>query len=489
MYLYVRETMYHGYNQVGIDKYGYCTCGTKFSLPLTVDATGHESQDFTSRCPNCGASCGNRQPLHLYNNDGLIRPHSYGSDKKPLYEVLVDGETVSLVKEAPKGEWADFIASGDPIEVTRSVLTFDTAHGLRPVRLEIKGKEVNMTVTNIGKACSGLNADTMHIPAGAEAFQEEMVWIQKAMAYTTSLAEAAKGLLRYPVLDSLYEERKRQNWNYAADGFWAAAKEGYLQAGERSMKKAFPLPKTVLDLVFRGQVRFNQAYMVVEKIGPDLGSEMLKLAADILGNSPKNVHELALFLAERKSAERQRIKTYLTEEVSIYQGIEEPSAAWNLLKDYINMSKEMDVTYSLCPKSLKLRHDLAARNHRLVLEEIEREKFKEQVAKEEYARLAWTSMNGKWAVLVPKEAGDLVREGAELSHCVGSYAKYIIDGSMRICFLRKTENLEKPLLTLTVNADDWCTTYLGFDNREAVAEEISALREWTKACGLKLWED
>ena len=92
-------------------------------------------------------------------------------------------------------------------------------------------------------------------------------------------------------------------------------------------------------------------------------------------------------------------------------------------------------------------------------------------------------------MLVPKDAGDLVREGSELSHCVGSNAKYVIDGSMRICFLRKTENLDKPLLTLSVNASDCCTTYLGFDNRDAVAEEVFALREWTKARGLTLWEN
>ena len=124
-----------------------------------------------------------------------------------------------------------------------------------------------------------------------------------------------------------------------------------------------------------------------------------------------------------------------------------------------------------------------------MLEEIERKKFKEKATAENYAGLEWTSKDGKWAVLVPKDAGDLVREGSELSHCVGSYAKYVIDGSMRICFLRKTENLDKPLLTLSVNASDCCTTYLGFDDRDAVAEEVFALREWTKARGLTLWEN
>lgn len=166
---------------------------------------------------------------------------------------------------------------------------------------------------------------------------------------------------------------------------------------------------------------------------------MLKLAAEILKDSPNDVHELALFLAGRNTVERQRLKIYLTEEVCIYQGIEDPKAAWHLLRDYINMSEDMNVPYNLCPKSLKLRHDLAARNHRLVLEEIERKKFKEKAAAENYARLEWTSKDGKWAVLVPKDAGDLVREGSELSHCVGSYANM---SSMAVCASASCERLK-----------------------------------------------
>ena len=81
-----------------------------------------------------------------------------------------------------------------------------------------------------------------------------------------------------------------------------------------------------------------------------------------------------------------------------------------------------------------------------------------------------------------------MNEGAALSHCVGSYAEYVIKGSKKICFLRKTEALDKPLLTLTVNRENCCSTYLGFDNRYATKEEIVALKEWTKARGLGLEE-
>ena len=52
--------------------------------------------------------------------------------------------------------------------------------------------------------------------------------------------------------------------------------------------------------------------------------------------------------------------------------------------------------------------------------------------------------------------------------------------------MRRTENIKKPVLTLTVNKENVCSMYLGFDNRHASDEEIEALKEWTKAKNLKL---
>ena len=241
MFLFVSEAKYRGYARVGVENYAYCTCGAKF-VPKDVNEQGNELSHCEVCCPKCGAKFGNRQTLYLRSSDGQSNLVPYCKDKNPMYEVLVEGDLVKLVKEAPKGDLADYVIDGKPIEVIRYVLTFDTAHGLRPVKLEVDGREINLTVTNIGKACSGLSAASIYIPDEAKRFKDEITWIQIAMGHTSSLAEAAKGLLKYPVLDSLYEEKERQQWTHAASGFWAALEDDYLQAGERSLKKAFPLP-------------------------------------------------------------------------------------------------------------------------------------------------------------------------------------------------------------------------------------------------------
>ena len=121
-----------------------------------------------------------------------------------------------------------------------------------------------------------------------------------------------------------------------------------------------------------------------------------------------------------------------------------------------------------------------------MLSELERVKFAETVSKPEYKKLAWKSQDGKWAVLVPAEANDLVLEGKKQSHCVGSYIGRVVNGRNKICFLRRTEDLDKPVLTLSVNPENICTTYLGFDNRNATMEEYAALEEWAQTVKLKI---
>ena len=71
-----------------------------------------------------------------------------------MHEVLVEGDMVKLMKEAPKEDLSEYILKGKPIEVTRYALTSTQRMvcGLFNWR-SMAG--VNLTVTNIGKACSG----------------------------------------------------------------------------------------------------------------------------------------------------------------------------------------------------------------------------------------------------------------------------------------------------------------------------------------------
>ena len=56
----------------------------------------------------------------------------------------------------------------------------------------------------------------------------------------------------------------------------------------------------------------------------------------------------------------------------------------------------------------------------------------------------------EFTIFYPEKPEDIVREGSELHHCVGSYIKRIIKGNNIILFLRKNEELDKSLVTVDI---------------------------------------
>ncbi len=56
----------------------------------------------------------------------------------------------------------------------------------------------------------------------------------------------------------------------------------------------------------------------------------------------------------------------------------------------------------------------------------------------------------EFTIFYPEKPEDIVKEGSELNHCVGSYINKIIKGSNIILFLRKNEELDKSLVTVDI---------------------------------------
>ena len=471
--------------------FGLCSCGAKFKLNRVKDSYYIDKEyDTTAVCPNCGAPYGRfAQDVYLCRWDGTILDEADIKKKAALTSLSVDGDTVTLHREVP--DFESFTSKHFSI-ATSSKVIFSTDRGLRIEKVEIDSKEVKLNGRNLSKALSYVTVSSLPMRVDCKDFVVEIRALSTILDGTTSVHTIAKNLLKYPVLDSLYHEvastdRTNTTLHHLNSAFKRAIEDEVLKPNERSIKKAFGLPKQLIDPVFKLYINTREAQELNRKVGPDVTVESVKTALEIFGeNTSCYIGELVAFLAERTPAERKRLVTYLTEEVSIYQGIEKPKEAWDLLKDYIRMCVDMNVPYVLCPKSLKLQHDLVSMNYKVVLSEREKAKFKEVVSSPEYKNLGWVSKDKKWAVITPQDSVELVREGKEQSHCVGSYISFVTSGKFKICFLRRTENIMKPVLTLTVNKENVCSMYLGFDNRHASDEEIETLKEWTKAKNLKL---
>ena len=128
-------------------------------------------------------------------------------------------------------------------------------------------------------------------------------------------------------------------------------------------------------------------------------------------------------------------------------------------RDYIKMAAELNydivnpVVYF--PKDLKTAHDNANRNHLALLEQRQAAAEKKQLAdymkiKKKYIK-QYEFSDENFSIVIPSGIDDIIREGKLQQHCVGGYAHRHVNGTLTICFLRKTNDIETPLYTIEMH--------------------------------------
>lgn len=176
----------------------------------------------------------------------------------------------------------------------------------------------------------------------------------------------------------------------------------------------------------------------------------------------------------------KKLVLYIFREVRLTQGISSPNNACNLLRDYIRMSRRMNLDWEKYPRSLKKEHDVVQMNYKIVTAGQETaEAFKMSIEKKSYQNLAYQKKKDPYVILLPETAEDLVREGNQLSHCVASYVEDVNNDKCKIVFLRNKENPENPLVTIEVRGMN-IRQARGFANRTVTPEQKEFIKKWAK---------
>ncbi len=149
------------------------------------------------------------------------------------------------------------------------------------------------------------------------------------------------------------------------------------------------------------------------------------------------------------------------------------------LADYNRMSKTMTTKYQKYPKYLLSTHAIVTKNFNAFRETYEEQAFLNNVNKS----LAHKGVS--YSVLVAEKSQDVKDEGATLHHCVASYVSSIISGTTQIVFMRTTNNIDKPLLTIEVK-DGSIYQIKGTYNRSATADEMKFITTYAKAKSLTI---
>lgn len=140
------------------------------------------------------------------------------------------------------------------------------------------------------------------------------------------------------------------------------------------------------------------------------------------------------------------------------------------------------------PKNLVQAHHNRTSIRKIIEEEklkLKLEKAKE-LEKQLYAAHKNLEYKGsKYSIVVPNNSNDVIQEGNDLNHCVGSYIGKISRGETFIVFMRKTEDINTSFITVEIK-NGVITTALGQQNRTISAEERKFLHRYANAKGIKL---
>lgn len=189
-------------------------------------------------------------------------------------------------------------------------------------------------------------------------------------------------------------------------------------------------------------------------------------------------------LIENYNYDNRRLINYLTREVKLQQGIDNPVEALQLLRDTNKMCRDMEVKINeKYPKSLKKDHDIARLNYKINSDEITEKSFKRITEDCKYKKLEFK--NKEFCILSPHKPADLVKEGDSLSHCVSSYIKDVCDERCKIYFIRDVVSPDESLLTAEVR-NNKIVQVRGKFNRYPNDIEETFISQWAINKNLKI---
>lgn len=252
-------------------------------------------------------------------------------------------------------------------------------------------------------------------------------------------------------------------------------------------KDIFGVPKFVLNYIREddsvGIYEIKQIKEALEKVEVNRFKELLGIVKD-----ESTVRELCQSLDTLVEIHDtygynniKKLTLYLFREVRMNQGIGSPSSSATLLRDYIRMSTKLGQEFEKYPKSLKKEHDITQMNYKVKESAIKQKEFNDTVTSEEYKAMEYKKK--EFTIVSPSDMSDLIKEGNDLSHCISSYTDRILNKKCKIFFMRKTNDLDSPLISIEV-ANENIRQARGYANRKTSEAEKEFIAEWAKKKGL-----
>lgn len=156
-----------------------------------------------------------------------------------------------------------------------------------------------------------------------------------------------------------------------------------------------------------------------------------------------------------------------------FEALENIESMLREIEDYARMMKEISPRFDKYPRHFLTTHKIASRNYNRLKHKFDEEKFKSRI------NLDMEHTFGEFCFIYPKCTQDIKDESVQMSNCVSSYVKKVIDGYCDILFLRYKDSPDNSLVTIEVR-DNKIVQALQRYNHPLTKEQKEIVDKWNK---------
>ena len=202
---------------------------------------------------------------------------------------------------------------------------------------------------------------------------------------------------------------------------------------------------------FINYVEFEKAKKELGGLAEQITPEIYRAVKNSLPNITKEEWVVAIYyLVRGKYWEYHRHSlTNLIEYITTCRAMEkEPQKNNNFMREYVETMREY---------------------------ELRRQEFDDKKLRDNYElhKSAFEFEYGNFTIVLPKSAQDIVNEGTNMHHCVGSYVHRVVSNSTYIVFVRHKDTPNECYLTCQVSTEgDIQQYYLAYDRNIHTTEDI-----------------
>lgn len=356
------------------------------------------------------------------------------------------------------------------------------AQDVKSLKLTENGKEKKITKSTISSALSHIDMETAEtdfsISFANTIFQEFYL-----MSGIKQLSTIVWYLYCFPQYEILYN-------TYHNLRLFKYVKRESLNRGT-TPSEIFGLPKVILKEMIEVAEENPNIFSYLDKIcsfsnqlqnKPDIVRRLIQVSGATNCTMIEKIMELYYL-----NYDLSRLKEYLTEDIYTFQGIDSPKDGLQILYDYVHMCQLMEVSFEKYPRSLKLRHDMANKNLKIQVSDIEAREMELVLNSKDYKDLEFDNKKEDYIVIAPTCYQDIIEEGQQLHHCVGSYVDYVRKKTTKILFMRLRSEKNKSLVTLEVREGE-LRQYAGSCDRKVTDKEMEFLKKYCREKELTISE-